>query len=288
MKSRPSRRGACAGLSLIELLVAAAVMGMIASAGVALVSAGLQSHQEGLAGSRLHQEAMQIMDRITDSVRRATWVRVPNAHARTRELLVVSGFTNDDNDFYFGDPLFPRIDEDPKDDMNRDGKSGVSEVDDDGDGRIDEEGDHDDDEDGQDHEDILDGKDNDGDGNIDEDLDNDANHDGRPGIAGMDDDGDGVVDEGESDDDDEDGTKDEDPLNSRIYWTPGGGVLREDDGQQANRVLSENVSLFRVTFVAPQLFEVELTLTDSAGRKVVLTEAVCARNVLQNTGKRVR
>jgi prepilin-type N-terminal cleavage/methylation domain-containing protein len=289
MLSKASETASRSGLTLIELLVATAIMSMLAAASVGMINAGLRSHQEGLATIQLHNEAMETMERITDSIRRATWVMAPNSHTPRRELLIVSGFTNDDNDFYFGDPLFPRIDEDPKDDMNNDDKSGVGGFDDDGNGSIDERGNYDDDEDGADDEDPLDGLDNDGDGNIDEDMGNDSNEDGKPGIQGIDDDGDGSVDEGENDDDDEDGTTDEDPLNARVFWIPSGTSLREDDpGAGLKRVLSDHASFFRVTCVTAQLFRVELTLTDAEGRQVALDEHACARNVFQPSGKRVR
>lgn len=285
-KHTVSRRS---GLTLVELLMATAIIAMLAAASVGMINSGLHSHQEGQATIRLHRDTMQIMDRVTDAIRSSTWVTTPNAHARTREMLIVSGFTNDDGDFYFNDPLFPRIDEDPGDDMNNDGESGVGTFDDDGDGATDEHGDHDDDEDGSDHEDPLDGIDNDKDGNIDEDPGNDANNDGKPGIENMDDDGDGEIDEGDNKDDDEDGTQNEDPLNARVFWIPGGTTLREDiPDEDLELMLSNQVTLFRVTWVTAQLFLVELTLTDKEGRQVSLTEHACARNVFQRGGKRVR
>jgi prepilin-type N-terminal cleavage/methylation domain-containing protein len=281
--------GSKAGLTLVELLIATAVMAMLAVATTGLVSACLNAQKQGHSQGRLYEEAIAIMDRVTGSIRTATYVVAPNAHARTRALLMVSGTVNDDGDFYFGDPLFPRIDEDPKDDMNLDNESGVLGFDDDGDGRIDEEGDHDDDEDGVDHEDILDGKDNDGDGNIDEDLDNDATKDGKSGIAGMDDDGDGLIDEAETDDDDEDGTKDEDPLNETVYWIPAGTVLRADVPSAGTQdVLSEHAKHFQITSQSPDRFLVELTLDDGDGNTIALRETACARNVFQKGGKRVR
>ena len=284
--SRISRRS---GLTLIELLMATAILAMLAAASVGLIHAGVRAHSEGLATTRLQNDATRIMDRLVDAVRLSTWVMVPNMHTPEREMLSVSGFTNDDGDFYFGDPLFPRIDEDPKDDMNRDELSGIGAFDDDGDGATDERGKNDDDEDDSDNEDPLDGLDNDGDGNIDEDLGNDSNSDGSPGIKGMDDDGGGAVDEGDKDDDDEDGVKDEDPLNARVFWIPEGTVLREDSPEEdLQQVLSDQVTLFRVTCVTSQLFRIELDLTDSDGRTVSLAEHACARNVFQRSGKRVR
>ena len=289
MARPPSRESQRSGLSLVELLMATAVLSLLAVASVGLIQSGVSSHQEGLATSRLHNEATRLMDRLVDAIRLSTWVMIPNTHTPERELLAVSGFTNDDDDFYFADPLFPRIDEDPKDDMTQDDKSGTGAFDDDGGGDIDEGDKTDDDEDGVNNEDPLDGVDNDGDGSVDEDLGNDAHDDSKPGIKGMDDDGDGEIDEGEGNDDDEDGVTDEDPLNARVFWIPDGTSLREDSPKRGlQQVLSTEVSLFQVTCVTSHLFRVELVLTDRDGRQVSLVEEACARNVFQEGGKRVR
>jgi hypothetical protein len=147
------------------------------------------------------------MERMTDGVRRSTYILIPNAHSPTREILAFSGRINDDDDYYFNDPLFPRIDEDTAFDMDEDGDDGIIGIDDGGDGYIDEGvADSDDDEGSYADEDPHDGVDNDGDGNVDEDISADSNADGAPGINRMDDDGDGPIDEGEVWDDDEDGT----------------------------------------------------------------------------------
>ncbi len=288
MVRHTAQGGARAGLTLVELLVAVAIMALLATAVTGLVSGGLHAHEQVLTRSRLNREGLQVMDRITASIRTATLVSVPNPHQPVRTMLVLSGAVNDDQDFYFDDPLFPRIDEDPHDDMNVDNASGVRGVDDDGDGSVDEGGDHDDDEDGVDHEDPLDGKDNDGDGSIDEDLDKDAQRDGKPGIAGMDDDGDGLVDEGDNDDDDEDGFKDEDPFNERIYALRERELIEADHPLGGVRTLATQVSAFRVTWLGPDLFYVELMIEEDGGHSAAFAEWVCARNVRQQTGKRVR
>ena len=184
------------------------------------------------------------MERMTGGVRRCTYLLIPNNRAPNRDILAFSGFINEDGDHYFGDPLFPRIDEDPAKDANADGVHGIQGIDDDGDGDVDEwpqswDG-ADDDEDAfwdwEVDEDALDGVDNDGDGTIDEDLPPDSNQDGAPGIAGMDDDGDGLVDEnqagiegnGNPHNNDEDGAIHEDPLNEIIYVVDSvTGTLRE-------------------------------------------------------------
>ena len=137
--------------------------------------------------AKLHREGLMAMDRITEAVRLSTFVSIPNNHNPTRTLLAVSGFINDDNDFYFGDPLFPRIDEDLWRDINNDGEHGIAGFDDNGDSITDPPfpfWDYDDDEDFSENEDDFDGIDNDFDGMVDESPFN-----------GTDDDGDGVVDD---------------------------------------------------------------------------------------------
>lgn len=204
--------------------------------------------------------------------------------------MAFSGTYNDDNDYYFGDPLFPRIDEDPGADMNLDHSPGIGLVDDDGDGTIDDGGAGDDDEDGLNDEDALDGLDNDSDGNIDEDFTNDITGDGKAGIAGMDDDGDDSVDEGNFKDDDEDGSFGEDPLNELLYlFDSGSSTLREsfpETGEMTD--LSTHVTLFRTTYEAPERILIELTLTGDDGEIVEFVEYVCPRNTYQKTGRRVR
>jgi hypothetical protein len=234
------------------------------------------------------------MERMTDSVRRCTFLLIPNAHSPTRNILAVSGFVNDDNDFYFGDPLFPKIDEEIDQDMTKDGAKGIDGVDDDGDGSVDESGAWaDDDEDNEfatSNEDPLDGIDNDGDGNIDEDCPSDANADGSPGIAGMDDDGDGQVDEGFADDDDEDGNQFDAGLFPVIYlWNSATSTLTESMPNTGESVdLSTHVTLFQVTYEAPERILIVLTLTGDDGESVTFTEYAHPRNTFQKIGKRVR
>jgi len=283
------------GLTLIELLIAMTIMGIIAMAAMPLISTSLESHQQGMAWSQLHQEGLLIMQRLTNGVRRCTFLLIPNAHTPVRDILAFSGTINDDGDAYFDDPLFPRIDEDTHDDMQANAVSGIQTIDDDGDGLADEENEKDDDEDGSDHEEILDGVDQDGDGNIDEDLDKDANDDGQSGIKGMDDDADGNVDEAENEDDDEDGTKNEDPLNPLVYtYDNGTDTLTESNPDSGTSVdLSTRVTLFQTTYEAPDAthgprIQIELTLTGDDGKTVEFDEYAYPRNVLQKTGKRVR
>ncbi len=278
------------GLTLIELLMAIAIMGLIAGAAMSLLSSALQAQDRAGTRTDLYQEGLMILERITGGVRQCTYLLIPNAHNPTRDILAFSGTVNDDDDYYFGDPLFPKIDEDPGSDMNGDSSSGIGLVDDDGDESIDDGGTVDDDEDGLNDEDPLDGIDDDEDGNLDEDFTNDITNDSAPGIKGMDDDGDGSVDEGNAKDDDEDGSFEEDPLNAVVYLFDGGaGTLTEwltYNGQTLN--LSSRVSSFQVSWEAPERILITLTLTNEQGENVSFSEYVCPRNALQKTGKRVR
>ena len=278
------------GLSLVELLVAVAVFGLISAAAGALLSATLNSHDYGNARYGLYREGLMIMERMTDEVRLCTFLLIPNAHNTTRDVLAVSGFYNDDGDNYFNDTLFPRIDEDPKNDITNDGESGIDSIDDDGDGSVDEESSGDDDEDGANAEDPFDGVDNDGDGNIDEDMPEDVTADNEAGIAGIDDDGDGSIDEGQKNDDDEDDSGDEDPLNAVIYlFDSGTDTLTKSVPHLSQTVdLSTRVSAFLVTFEAPDRVLITLTLTGEDGEIVTFSESVYLENTYQRIGKRVK
>lgn len=284
------------GLTLLELLVAITIIGLITTAAAALLSTSLQAHLYASNKSTLYRDGLIAMERMTSGVKKSTFLLIPNNHAPSRDILAFSGTVNDDNDFYFGDSLFPRIDEDLDRDMNRDGDPGISGIDDDGDGSPDETGNAwDDDEDGLTNEDPLDGVDNDGDGNIDEDVGWDANGDAKNGIAGMDDDGDGSVDEGANDrDDDEDGLTQEDSLNPIVYFLDSGtNTLKETSPTGTTADLAKNVTAFTVTYEPPDAtrdprISISLTLTGDDGESVTFFEYVYPRNVVQKSGKRVR
>ena len=284
------------GLSLIELLTAVTIFAIIAVGATGLLSTALDSSSYGDKRYGLYREGLIIMERLTGQVRRCTFLLIPNAHTPTRDILAVSGFTNDDGDNYFNDPLFPRIDEDPGNDMSDDAAPGIASIDDDGDASTDEvaAGNENDDEDEAINEDPWDGKDNDadgGDGNIDEDPPEDANNDGAPGIMGMDDDGDGSVDEGATEDDDEDGRPgNEDPLNPLLYfWESGNSTLKEKDTNSGQTtVLSTRVTAFQATFETPDRVLITLTLTGDDGEIVTFSEYVYVENTYQRIGKRVK
>jgi len=278
------------GFTLIELIIAISIVALIVSSATYLLSSVLSAHEYGTKKAELHQEGLLIMDRMTHGLRKSTYLLIPNSHNGTRDILAFSGTFNDDDDYYFDDSLFPRIDEDPGSDMTPDSNSGITGYDDNGDSTIDNCGTGDDDEDGLNDEDPLDGVDNDSDGNIDEDFTNDATNDGDPGISGIDDDGDGSVDEGNAKDDDEDGSFEEDPLNPVIYkYDSGSGTLEEIIPHLATTVtLSSRVTGFQATLENSALVLITLTLTNSLGESVTFIEHVHPRNVLQKTGKRVR
>ncbi len=283
------------GLTLVELLIAISMVGLLSLAATLLLDSSLRAHTYASENSEVVREGTLAMERMTAGVRNSTYLFIPNAHSTTRDILAFSGQVNDDNDFYFGDPLFPRIDEDPEQGTVPDLQSGLASFDDDGDGQTDEGDVSDDDEDGLVDEDLLDGLDNDGDGNIDEDLGDDVNADGAAGITGIDDDGDGLTDEGDVKDDDEDGVFNEDVLNPVVYqFDSVTGTLNEvfPDGGLTT-TLSDQATAFSVVYEpadgthAPRI-EISLTLARSDGETLTFVETVYPRNVLQKTGKKVR
>ena len=234
------------------------------------------------------------MERMTSGIRASTRVLIPNAHTNNRTVLAFSGTVNNDNDFYFGDSLFPRIDEDPTSDFDGDTAAGIERYDDDGDNKIDEGPTSDNDEDGASGEDAVNGLDDDNDNNIDEDYPDDIHADGAAGLVGMDDDGDGSTDEGVSGDDDEDGSAGEDPLDPILYtYDSVEGTLSEVyPSSNQTIVLSRNVVSFQAVYVAPDAsrdprISITLTLALSDGESVTFTEQVFPRNVVQKWGRRV-
>jgi len=289
-----SKKEDVCGLTLMEMLIAMAIMAVVAVATTTLVTTCVDIQNDADAESRFYQEGMLAMERMTRMTRTCTFLLIPNAHAPLRDMLAVSGSVNDDNDFYFDDPRFPRIDEDLLGDMTADFKNGIQGIDDDGDMLIDEQAPtvkkQDDDESLVQNEDPYDGIDNDGDGNIDEDVPRDMNGDGFSGIAGMDDDGDGEIDEEDEQDDDEDGDKNEDPLNPLIYSIdPARSMLVEvDPNAGTTNDVCGNAVGFLVKYEAPDQISLKLALMDKDGRQTVIHENVCARNVFQRSGKRVR
>ena len=284
------------GLTLVELLMAIAIFGLIATGATTLLSASLGAQAQGEANYKLYQEGLIIMERLTSEVKTTTLLHIPNNHTPTRTILAFSSNVNEDSDNYFNDPLFPRIDEDGADQIFDNGY-GIPGLDDNGDGTIDNGAAKDDeDEDGVTDEEILDGLDDDGDGDIDEDLGSDSNGDSEPGISGMDDDGDLSVDEGKDDDDDEDGTEDEDPMNLILYSfdAPNTTLYKVTPDPITGMTgavyatISDRATFFQTTYLDPNKILIELTLTNADGKAAAFSEYVSPRNRYQKTGKRVK
>ena len=286
------------GLTLVELLVAITIVSIIALAAMPMLSTSIESHNQGMTRSRLYHEGLLIIERITTGLKKTTILLVPNGHTPTRDILAYSRLVNTDNDFYFGDPLFPRVDEDPDVEFSG-GSYGVKGVDEDGDGTADEESWDDEDEDGSTQEDFLNGLDDDGDGNIDEEAVDDYNQDSMPGFEGMDDDGDGAVDEDatQPEDDDEDGTSDEEEILFVVYtFDSANNTLTEiyTDAESGindpapKNVLSDHVTFFEAKYLDPTDIKITLRLQGEDGEEIEFNEHVYPRNTLQRTGKWVR
>jgi len=292
------RRADEKGLTLIELLLAITITGIIASAGTALLWTCLEVQGQGEDRSQVYQEGLMAMERMTAGISKTTIVLVPNGHSPTRNILAFSRLVNSDGDFYFGDPLFPRVDEDPHDYFSF-GSYGIKGVDEDGDGTLDEGSFKDEDEDGFYNEEPLDGLDNDGDGAVDEEVQPDYDINGVPGISHMDDDGDGLVDEAphKPEDDDEDGLVNEEEILFTVYsYDSSAKTLTEIQSHSTNGiyapaprvVLSDHVTSFEAFFEAPERIRITMTLVGEDGESVTFCEYVHPRNAFQKTGKRVR
>jgi type II secretory pathway pseudopilin PulG len=293
----PNKRSLFAGgFSLVELLLSITIMAFVAGVASTSISVFLKAHSYSHSQTKLYSESMIAMERMTEGVRSSTFLLIPNGNNTVRDVLAYSGGVNEDNDFYFGDTLFPRIDEDITADAGSDGQPGIDLLDDDGDSSTDEGGDAaDDDEDGLIDEDPLDGLDNDGDGAIDEDGAADFYGDGAPGILNMDDDGDGSVDEGgDATDDDEDGSSGEDPFNFTAFRLVSGELIERNPVDGNETVIASSVSDFTVSYEppvagvsAPRVL-ISLSLDDGVSEPITITEYVYPRNTVQKTGKRVR
>jgi heat shock protein beta len=244
------------GLTLVELLVAMMITGLMIAAlnGIIGEVEGIQSFTR--ERSTLTEDAHFAMERMVRAVQHTRLLMLPfpdNPNTNWREhvreqtippsapegdstfataVLAVTqdqtvdldgdGVADADND---DDGLF---DEDPYGDLTRDTASGIYQIDDDGDGWVDEQPGGEwwnDDEENFGDEDPANGIDNDGDGKIGEDPFMDNNGDGAPGVAGVDDDGDGSIDEGNYYDDDEDGQNDEDSLEPLVFYLQGSTLI---------------------------------------------------------------
>lgn len=111
------------------------------------------------------------------------------------------------------------------------------------------------------------------------------NADGRSGISGVDDDYDGSIDEENSDDDDEDGVRDEDWIDSQVFFLNGTTLMERmpninpaDGTAYTEYAIAENVSQFRVERLAGNngrtLADITLTLSPAGGNPVSLNTRV--------------
>jgi prepilin-type N-terminal cleavage/methylation domain-containing protein len=264
------------GLSLIEILIAVTLAGILMAGMQGLVSLALNAESSTRARNDSLQQGRFAMQMMVKSVRMTRRLMIPFNeiiyNESGRDVLAVTmdptldrdkdGWADANNDKDYldinnngsqdeGEP--ERIDEDMSHDMTNDGESGIIGIDDDGDGETDENNANDDDEDGNINEDKEGNGDDEGDGVIDEDFSFDHNNDNAPGLLGVDDDYDGTVDEGQNDDDDEDGFRSEDWLDPVVYFLNGTNLIQRipninpaDGTDYQENPIAENVSSFQV------------------------------------------
>ena len=281
-KNNPLPSAKQRGLSLIEVLIASVIAGLLIKALSDVVNTAVDSGQTVHIQNDALQQARFALERITRAVSKSRQLRLPLAENRTtawsesvRNVLAVTldptldrnkdGWADANNDKDFldvnkngsrdaGEP--ERIDEDTNFDNNNDGAPGIKGIDDNNDGIAESLLSlNDNDEDGTSIEDSINGMDDDtvADGSIDEDLNRDMNNDTAPGISGVDDDYDGTTDEGKIDDDDEDGLTNEDWIDEQVFYLSGTTLLERlpnfgaiDGTAYTEFPLVENVSQFRV------------------------------------------
>jgi prepilin-type N-terminal cleavage/methylation domain-containing protein len=297
MKLRGNQNGC--GFTLVELLLALAVAGLLLSAVGGLIGAALRTQTTVRERNDLTQQARFAMGRMVAAVRDTRRLLLPLAEnpatawseaLRDPGVLAVTldptidrdadGFADADND------KDGRIDEDLPGNNNKDFAPGIVGIDDDGDGVADEGGDpNDNDEDGTPTEDSLDGVDNDGDGAVDEDISSDNNKDFAPGIAGVDDDQDGQIDETPNTNNDEDGSIADDWLDPVVYFLNGTDLVERlpnlnpvDGTDYTERTVAENVTSFvveRIPAARAVLVAITLELTGPSGESLTLSTKVC-------------
>lgn len=313
----------CPGYTLIELLVALALAGLLLAATSGLIRNALGTEEILAEQNRVMRDARFAMDRMARAVAETGLLILPQAdkpatnwRENVREqtvpasapegdssnataVLAVSlslnvdldanGKPDADND---GDG---RVDEDLPADINFDYGQGIYQIDDGGDGSVDEWfGFNDDDERlGDNDDDPINGVDDDDDGQIDEDPGADMNADGEPGVAGVDDDADGQIDEGATDDDDEDGSTNEDWLDTVVFYLQGDALIERHpvpwdetaNGSITGRDVIESVIAEGVT-----RFRVERPEALGADRQIVdLTlELTGTTGQVANLNRRVR
>lgn len=300
------------GFTLVEILLALAIAGVLIAALSGVISTALDAQQATSLQNSTLQQARFAMQRLTRAVSKTQRLLIPLGEnpatvysESVRDVLAVSldptldrnkdGWADANNDRDYldvnksgtrdaGEP--ERIDEDFDKDNNVDGRAGITGIDDDADGNIDESSSNDNDEDASNSEDKSDGIDDDGDGTVDEDTDLDMNGDGRSGISGVDDDYDGSIDEANNDDDDEDGLRNEDWIDSQVFFLNGTTLMERmpninpaDGTDYSEYVIAENVSQFRLERLVGSngrstLVDITLTLSPAGGNPVSLNTRV--------------
>jgi len=300
------------GFTLLEILLALAIGGVLIAAISGVINTALQAEQSTRLQNNTLQQARFAMQRLTSAVSKTPSLLIPLADnpataysESVRNVLTVSldptldrdkdgwADANNDKDFLdvnksgtrdVGEP--ERIDEDFDKDNTNDKAPGIVGIDDNGDGTVDGGGPNDNDEDGSNNEDAVNGLDDDGDGSVDEDTDKDMNGDGQPGISGVDDDYDGSIDEGKKDDDDEDGSVNEDWLDPHVFYLNGTTLMERipdinpaDGTKYTESAIAENVSQFRIERIMGNngktiLVDFTLTLAPPGGDPFSLNTAV--------------
>jgi len=235
------------GYTLVELLIALALMAVLYVGIGGVASQALQTHDYVSDNNDLTREARFAMEQMVRAVSRSPRLLLPLAdnpntawpeHIRVEPAppvapstasTVVLAVTQDpavdldgngtpdaDND---GDD---RLDEDLPGDNTFDNAPGIAGVDDDGDGSVDESTAsipiEDNDEEGDMMDDHLNNIDDDSDGSVDEDIKSDMNGDGASGVESIDDDSDNWIDEAHIHDDDEDGVRDDDWYDPVVFY----------------------------------------------------------------------
>lgn len=250
-----SARRAQAGLTLVEVLLAVAIGGLLLAALHGVAGQALSAETEARERNDLERDARLAMGRMVAAVSGSPRLLLPLAD-RPSTTRVES----------VREPGVLALTLDPTIDRDRDG---IADADNDGDGRIDEDLSADASNDGAPG---IAGMDDDGDGVIDKGVVSDNDENGSAdvdAVSGIDDDGDGRVDE--------------DWLDPVVYHLVGTDLLERipDPGASSGRdwterVVAANVSRFRVERLQPAghglptLVDISLELRGAGGREVSL------------------
>lgn len=295
-------RRASKGFTLVELLIAMALAGLVLAATSRLIDRALGTDEVVAERNQLLRDARFALERMTSAVIETRYLFLPlpdkpdtdwrenvreetvpasppeGSSSKATAVLAVSlgdsvdldadGFADADND------RDGRVDEDYPADIAYDFDPGIHLIDDGGDGLVDESfSDSDDDERfNSGDEDPLNGIDDDADGITDEDPGADMNADGAPGVAGVDDDSDGQIDEGSVDDDDEDGSVDEDWLDAVVFYLQNDTLVERHPvpwDETANGFVSGRDYIESVIAENVTRFRVERLLPGSSGIQLV-------------------